>query len=134
MTRCIAVLALIGGLSGSTPAYSSTIDFTDAYAVSNWTTVLQCGLNPRSPGPGGCGSISTAGAPYSIHDCLKLLGHDPSAGAVNVHPRGLTMSLCDLAASQDLAPHEPERIRTPPITSPGRSNRLLFSRPSALVD
>ena len=66
MTRCIAVLVLIGGLLGSTPAYSSTIDFTDAYAVSNWTAVLQCGLNPRSPGPGGCGSISTAGAPYSI--------------------------------------------------------------------
>ena len=65
MTRCIAVLVLIGGLLGSTPAYASTINFTDAYAVSNWTAVLQCGLNPRSPGP--CGQpISTAGAPYSI--------------------------------------------------------------------
>lgn len=65
MRRCIAVFMLVAGLFGSTPAYSSTIDFTGAYDVSNWTAVLQCGLNPLSPGP--CGqAINTAGAPYSI--------------------------------------------------------------------
>lgn len=66
MKRWTAVLVLVSGLSVSTRAYSSTIDFTDAYAVSNWTAVLQCGLEPHSPGPLGCGSISTADAPYSI--------------------------------------------------------------------
>ena len=54
MRRCIAAFMLVAGLFGTTPAYSSTIDFTAAYDVSNWTAIVDGG------------SIRIAGAPFSV--------------------------------------------------------------------
>jgi len=71
MTRYLPVLMLVTGLFGTTPAYSSTINFTDAYAVSNWTAIVDAG------------SILTAGAPFSVslESANMFLGSDPFARA-----------------------------------------------------